>query len=61
MSAPTVDIHAHFYPQAMLDLLVERGYSRGTTYASAAPEALDQGGARCYALHDAAFTDPALR
>ena len=61
MPAPTVDIHAHFYPQAMLDVLVGRGYARGTTYASAAPEALLNAGARRYALHDAAFTDLALR
>jgi aminocarboxymuconate-semialdehyde decarboxylase len=61
MHAPTVDIHAHFYPQALLDLLVERGYARGTTYASAAPEALTNAGARRYALHDAAFTDLGVR
>ena len=61
MPAPTVDIHAHFYPQAMLDVLAARGYARGTTYASAAPDALGKAGARHYALHDAAFTDLATR
>ena len=61
MTALTVDIHAHFYPQALLDVLTGRGYSRGTTYASAAPEALTSAGARRYAIHDAAFTDLALR
>ena len=59
MPAPTVDIHAHFYPQSMLDLLADRGYARGTTYASAAPEALSHAAARRYALHDLAFTDVA--
>ena len=61
MTAPTIDIHAHFYPQAMLDHLAGRGYARGTTYASAAPEPLADAGARRYALHDAAFTDVGLR
>jgi aminocarboxymuconate-semialdehyde decarboxylase len=54
----TVDIHAHFYPSPYLDALAERGYPRGTVYATGAPDAA---GARRYAAHDAAFTDLALR
>jgi aminocarboxymuconate-semialdehyde decarboxylase len=58
MPATTVDIHAHFYPPAYLDLLAERGFPRGTVYATGAPDAA---GARRYATHDAAFTDLPLR
>ncbi|MCC7483458.1 MAG: amidohydrolase family protein [Burkholderiales bacterium] len=57
-TAPTVDIHAHFYPSACLDLLAGRGYPRGTVHATGVPGAA---GARRYAVHDAAFSDIALR
>lgn len=52
-----VDIHAHFYPRAYLDLLHERGFASGTTYSTATPESLLKGSGRRYGLHDAAFTD----
>ena len=58
MSTPAIDIHAHFYPSACLNLLADRGYTRGTIYATGAPDAA---GARRYAVHDAEFTDIELR
>lgn len=61
MSSPVVDIHAHFYPQDYLEVLVRHGYPRGTTYATAAPQAQPGPKARRYGLHDAAFTELDLR
>jgi aminocarboxymuconate-semialdehyde decarboxylase len=56
MSVRTIDIHAHFYPQAYLDLLADAGYPRGTTYASAGAAAASPSSQR-YAIHDSAFTN----
>lgn len=56
MPDPVVDIHAHFYPQTYLDLLVECGYPASTTYATASPRMLADRQGRRYAQDDAAFT-----
>ena len=61
MRARTVDIHAHFYPSAYLDALVESGYPRGTRYARGAAEAPEGPQSRRYAMHDDAFTDIGTR
>jgi aminocarboxymuconate-semialdehyde decarboxylase len=61
MRSPTVDIHAHFYPDAYLDALVSAGYPLGTRYASAPADAAEDPQSRRYAMHEPAFTDIAER
>jgi len=56
MPSPVIDIHAHFYPQSLLDVLAACGYPRGTTYATAAAHAPPGPGSRRYGMHDTAFT-----
>ncbi len=57
MNTPTVDIHAHFYPDAYLDTLTVEGYPRGTRYATTAADAAGSSSARHYSMQDTAFTD----
>ena len=61
MPARTVDIHAHFYPSAYLDALVEAGYPQGTRYALGPANVAAGPQSRRYAMHDDAFTDIATR
>jgi aminocarboxymuconate-semialdehyde decarboxylase len=57
MNSRTVDIHAHFYPDAYLDTLAAEGYRRGAIYANTAADADASPSARHYSVHDTAFTD----
>jgi aminocarboxymuconate-semialdehyde decarboxylase len=54
---PVIDIHAHFYPQAYLDLLQRRGYPENTVYSTADPARPHAPGSRTHKLRDRAFTD----
>ena len=58
---PVIDIHAHFYPEPYLDLLVQAGYPPGTRYALGPADAPEGPQSRRYAMHDDAFTDIATR
>jgi aminocarboxymuconate-semialdehyde decarboxylase len=55
--APVIDIHAHFYPQAYLDLLQECGYPPDTVYSTADSRNPEAPGTRTYKLRDRGFTD----
>ena len=61
MTPRTIDIHAHFYPDAYLDAIADAGYPQGTRYARSAADAPDGPQSRRYAMHDTAFTDIAVR
>jgi len=54
---PVIDIHAHFYPQAYLDLLEEYGYPPSTVYSTAHPAKPNEPGTHTYKLRDPGFTN----
>ena len=54
---PTIDIHAHYYPESYMQVLAQYGYPYGTVYSNAAPADAAAPGAASYKRPDSAFTD----
>ncbi|MBI1990023.1 MAG: amidohydrolase, partial [Betaproteobacteria bacterium] len=56
-----IDIHAHYYPESYMQMLVQYGYPYGTVYSNAAPADAEAPGATSYKRPDSAFTDLSKR